>query len=255
MTAVSYRESLAGYVDFGADDWNEGWLGGREVRSHCAIHLGGSRSTTSTDFIARPEHLATCTGWVRCDGLGGPARDLGGLVQPARRRGRPAGPAHALPPARPRRPRGGRSRSSGSRTSTTTHFHDPWADTSTLFSRLYAGHLEDGRGTRATARLAAGVLRVDARGLARACWLSIRARGAGPAGRLAAKARWGAMFASRLAGRVHRAGPGRPAGLPLAAPRDQPFQGFPAGEWHEVPDPAGARAADPPGRLPATAAR
>ena len=71
MTAVSYRESLAGYVGFAADDWNEGWLGGREVRSHCAIHLAVEIDDID-DFIARPEHLATCTGWVRCDGLGGP---------------------------------------------------------------------------------------------------------------------------------------------------------------------------------------
>ena len=39
MTAITYRESLAGYVDFGADDWNEGWIAGREVGSGLLRHL------------------------------------------------------------------------------------------------------------------------------------------------------------------------------------------------------------------------
>ena len=98
--------------------------------------------------------------------------------------------------------------------------------------------------TRADARLAAGVLRVTRAGFL-GLLLSIRARGAGPAGRLAAKARWGAMFASRLAG-VY-AGPaqdGQPD-FPSPRPGTEPFQGFPAGRVARGPRPAGARAADP----------
>ena len=234
MTAVSYRESLAGYVDFGADDWNEGWLGGREVRSHCAIHLAVEIDDID-DFIARPEHVATCTGWVRCDGLGGPLEISAGWFNLLVDAGGPRHRHMRLPPARRATPPGGRSRSSGSRTSTTTHFHDPWADTSTLFSRLYAGHLEDGEDPR-DARLAAGRPARRRAPASSACSLSIRARGAGPAGRFAAKARWGAMFASRLAS-VY-AGPaqdGQPD-FPSPRPGTEPFQGFPAGEWHEVPD-------------------
>ena len=71
MTAITYRESLAGYVDFGADDWNEGWLGGRKVRSALRDPPRRRRSTTST-ASSRTRHMRRrCTGWVRCDGLGG----------------------------------------------------------------------------------------------------------------------------------------------------------------------------------------
>src|SRR4051794_41275476 len=70
MTAITYRETLAGFVDFGADDWNEGWIGGREAASGCAIHL----KVTIDDidrFVDDPDHTARAAGWVRADGLGG----------------------------------------------------------------------------------------------------------------------------------------------------------------------------------------
>jgi len=232
VTAVSYRESLAGYVDFGVDDWNAGWLGGREVRSHCAIHLAVEIGDID-DFIARPEHLATCTGWVRCDGLGGRLEISAGWFNLLVDAG---GPRHRHMRYRlhARDATGRPITFVGFKDIHDDHFHDPWADTSTLFSRLYAGHLEDGDDPR-EARLAAGVLRVTRTGFL-GLLLSIRARGAGPAGRLTAKARWGAMFAGRLAS-VY-AGPaqdGQPD-FPSPRPGTEPFQGFPAGEWHEVPD-------------------
>ncbi|MEA2384910.1 MAG: hypothetical protein QOH72_4881, partial [Solirubrobacteraceae bacterium] len=70
MTAITYKETLAGFVDFGADDWNEGWIGGREAGSGCAIHLDVAIDDIDT-FVRDPEHVATCTGWVGCAGLGG----------------------------------------------------------------------------------------------------------------------------------------------------------------------------------------
>ena len=70
MTAVTYRETLAGFVDFGADDWNEGWIGGREVSSGCAIHLD-VRIDDIDRFVEDRDHTADAAGWVRCDGLGG----------------------------------------------------------------------------------------------------------------------------------------------------------------------------------------
>ncbi|MEA2383041.1 MAG: hypothetical protein QOH72_3012, partial [Solirubrobacteraceae bacterium] len=113
-------------------------------------------------------------------------------------------------------------------------FHDPWADTSTLFSRLYAGHLGEGEDP-ADARLATGILRIDRIGFGRLL-ASIRAHGAGRLGRLAATARWGWLFTAGVVG-VY-AGPAQDGQPDFPSPRagTEPFQGFPSGEWHEVPE-------------------
>lgn len=127
MTAIAYRESLAGYVDVGADDWNEGWLGGREVRSRCAIHLAVEIDDVA-EFIARPDHLATCTGWVRCDALGGRLaieRGWFNLLVDA------GGPRHKHMRYRLHlRDGAGRPLTfTGFKDVHDDHFHDPWADT------------------------------------------------------------------------------------------------------------------------------
>ena len=130
-----------------------------------------------------------------------------------------------------------------SRTSTTTRSTTRGPTRRRCFSRLYAGHLE-AASDPPDARLAVGVLRVTRVGFARpARSRSARTARAGRA--LAAKARWGAMFAAGPAARLRRAGPGRPAGLPLAARRDRAVPGLPGRRVARGPRPAGARAADP----------
>ena len=39
MTAITYRERLAGHADFGAEDFNDGWIAGRAAGSRCAFAL------------------------------------------------------------------------------------------------------------------------------------------------------------------------------------------------------------------------
>jgi hypothetical protein len=232
MTALTYRESLAGFVDFGADDWNEGWIGGREVGSGCAIHLDVTIDDVDA-FVADPKHVATCTGWVHCDGLGGRLaieRGWFNLLTDA------GGPRHRHMDYRLHmRDRAGRPMTFvGFKDVHDDAFHDTWADTSTLFSGLYAGHLDEGEDPP-DARLAVGILRIDRRGFGRLL-SSIRAHGAGPVGRLEAKRRWGALFVGGLL-RVY-AGPAQDGQPDFPSPRagTEPFQGFPAGHWHEVPD-------------------
>jgi hypothetical protein len=232
MTAVTYRESLAGFVDFGAEDWNEGWLAGRELGSRCSIHLD-VRIDDIDRFVADPEHVATCRGRVECDGLGGRLKIERGWFNLLTDAG---GPRHRHMDYRLHaRDAAGRPVTFvGFKDVHDDAFHDPWADTSTLFSRLYAGHLEAGEDP-ADARLATGILRIDRIGFGKLLG-SIRAHGAGPLGRLAAKARWGALFTAGLV-RVY-AGPAQDGQPDFPSPRagTEPFQGFPAGQWHEVPE-------------------
>jgi hypothetical protein len=232
MTAITYRESLSGFVDFGAEDWNAGWIAGREAGSGCAIHLDVAIDDID-DFVADPQHVATCAGWVRCDGLGGRLEIEAGWFNLLTDAG---GPRHRHMDYRLHlRDRAGRPVTFvGFKDVHDDVFHDPWADTSTLFSRLYAGHLGEGDDP-ADARLATGILRIDRVGFGRLL-ASIRAHGAGPLGRLAAKARWGALFTAGLI-RVY-AGPAEDGQPDFPSPRagTEPFQGFPAGAWHEVPE-------------------
>jgi hypothetical protein len=232
MTAITYRETLAGFVDFGAEDYNAGWIAGREVGSGCAIHLDVAIDDIDA-FVADRDHQAECTGWVRCDGLGGRLEIEAGWFNLLRDAG---GPRHRHMDYRLHlRDATGRPVTFvGFKDVHDEAFHDPWADTSTLFSRLYAGHLAAGEDPRA-ARLATGILRISRAGFARLLG-SIRAHGAGPAGRLAAKARWGALFTGGLV-RVY-AGPAEEGQPDFPSPRagTEPFQGFPAGHWHEVPE-------------------
>jgi hypothetical protein len=232
MTAVTYHETLAGFVDFGADDWNAGWIGGREVGSGCAIHLDVTVDDIDR-FVADPDHTAEAAGWVRCDGLGGRLEIERGWFNLLRD---VEGPRHRHMDYRLH------LRDGAGRPVTFVGFKDvldkplgtPWTDTSTLFSQLYAGHLAFGEDPR-DARLAAGILRIDRLAFARLLG-SIRAHGGSRAARLAAKARWGALFTGGLV-RVY-AGPkeeGQPD-FPSPRPGSEPFQGFVPGAWHEVPE-------------------
>lgn len=232
MTAITYRETLTGFVDFGADDWNEGWIGGREVASGCAIHLD-VRIDDIDRFVADRDHTADAAGWVRCDGLGGRLEIERGWFNLLRE---VDGPRHRHMDYRLH------LRDGAGRPVTFVGFKDvrderfgtPWTDTSTLLSRLYAGHLDAGDDPR-DARLAAGILRIDPLGFG-ALLASIRAHGGGPAARVAAKARWGALFTGGLV-RVY-AGPrgdGQPD-FPSPRPGSEPFQGFAPNAWHELPE-------------------
>jgi hypothetical protein len=230
MTAITYSEELSGWVDFGADDHNGGWMTGRELGSGCAFRLDVTIDDVDR-FVADPEHAATCAGWVRCDGLGGRLEIEAGRFNLLVDAG---GPRHRRMDYRLHlRDGAGRPVTLlGFKDVHDDPFHDPWSDTSTLFTRLYAGHVgEDER----DARLATGILRMTRAGFAR-LMLSIRAHGGGRAGRALAKAKWGRLFAGGLvrvyAGRSQEGQPDFPS--PRAGA--EPFQGFPAGEWHEVPE-------------------
>ena len=84
MTAVTYRETLAGFVDFGADDWNEGWIGGREVSSGCAIHLD-VRIDDIDRFVEDRAPTATPPDGCAATGSAGASRSSGAGSTPCAR--------------------------------------------------------------------------------------------------------------------------------------------------------------------------
>jgi hypothetical protein len=229
MTALTYRESLAGHVDFGSTEYNGGWIAGRETGSTCAIHLD-VRIADVDDFIADPDHEAACTGHADISGLGGRLeieRGWFNLLVDA------GGPRHRHMDYRLH------LRDAAGRPVTFLGFKDvrddrldrPWGDTTTLFTDLYAGHLD---APDAGSHLAAGILRISRGGFLRMVG-SIRAHGGGRADRVAAKARWAWMFTSGLIGVYD--GPAQDGQPDFPNPRagSEPFQGQSPGMWHEHP--------------------
>jgi len=135
MTAVTYSESLAGFVDFGPEDWNEGWIGGREVGSSCAIDVDVTIDDLDA-FVADPDHEATCAGSVDCAGLGGRLPIEAGWFNLLVDAG---GPRHRHMDYRLHvRDAAGRPVTfAGFKDVHDDVFHDPWADTSTQIGRAH----------------------------------------------------------------------------------------------------------------------
>lgn len=237
MTALTYREDMAGYVASDTDEYNEGWIAGREQRNDCRFWLDVAIDDVAR-FVADPDHEAPCTGHVRCDGLGGDLTIEAGTFNllvavdgPRHRQMR-----YALKlrdgAGRPLTLRGFKSVDDDA-------FNDTWSDTSTLFTRVYAGHVDDDE--RPEARLATGILRVSSAGFARLL-ASMRAHGGSPPDRLRARARYVRLFVGALA-RVYR-GPQTPEGqpdFPTPRPGAEPFHGHREGQWHDCPSRPGLR--------------
>ena len=113
----------------------------------CAFHLD-LRVDDVERFFADDEHEATCSGWIDCDGLGermeiaeGSFNLLVAAGGPRRREMRYRLFAHD---------RAGRPVTlAGFKDVEDGWFRDTWVDTTTLFTRLYAGRVDArGRGRR-----------------------------------------------------------------------------------------------------------
>ena len=242
MTALTYSEELRGFVSFDADpsDYNEALLDGERNGTACSFRLDVTIDDVDR-FIADPEHTARCEGAVRCDELGGEL--------PVER-----GTFNLLPQVHPDNPRHRHMRYrlhvrdgdgrpltlAGFKDVRDDDFNDVWADTSTLFTRLYRGHVERGD-ERDDAVLAAGILSVHRLDFARLL-ASMRAHGGSFADRVAAKERYARLFAGAL--REVYAGPqaadGQPD-FPAERPGTEPYAGHPPGEWHDLPGRPGLR--------------
>ena len=157
MSALDWAESMSGRVSFDTTDYNQGWWQGTPCAFHLDLHVDDVER-----FFADDEHEATCTGWIDCDGLGermeiaeGSFNLLVAAGGARRREMRYRLFAHD---------RAGRPVTlAGFKEVEDGWFRDTWVDTTTLFTRLYAGWVtraeEDG-----AAPLATGVLHVSAGG-------------------------------------------------------------------------------------------
>ncbi|MBA3328096.1 MAG: alpha/beta fold hydrolase [Solirubrobacterales bacterium] len=238
MTSLRFDERMGGWLSFDERSFNRAVLAGERAQIACRAQLRIHVADVDR-FVADPELAATATGWVDCDALGGRLpieRATFNLFA------RAPDDRHLRMRYRLflRDPVGHELTLSGFKVIEDDPNHDSWSDTTTLFTRLFAGHLEPGQ-ERADAIVATGILRISLPGLVRL--MASMAAGEGSVGaRLRARVRFGGLFVDRVrrvyAGRWLRdAQTPWPEGDP-----DQPlYEGYDPGDWHHLPGRDGLR--------------
>jgi hypothetical protein len=204
---------MRGKVSFETDDYNQGWWLG----TPCGFQID-VRVEDPARFFDDPEHEATCGGWLDCDGLGGRLPIERGtfnlLVQVG-------GPRRLAMRYRlfARDPAGRQVTLAGYKSVEDGWFRDAWVDTTTLFTRLYAGWIGREEEPDATP-LATGVLHVSLPGFM-SLMLAMR-------GRLRDRLRYGVFFTRTLVQAY--AGP-----RSVTIPTDFPDARLGSEEWHDCP--------------------
>jgi hypothetical protein len=221
VRALTWGESMKGRVAFGAQGYNQGWWQG----TPCSFRIQVSVADAER-FFDEPEHLATCTGTLRCDALGGRLAIEEGTFNlleeaggPRRRRMRYRLFARAGD--------GRQFTLSGFKHVEDDWFRDTWADTTTLFTTIYPGRVDAAAEDGARA-LAMGILRVSFVGFMRLM--------VGMRGRPRDKGCFLAFFAKSLL--TVYLGPRSQTGdpdFPARHPGAERWQGERPGQWHDCP--------------------
>jgi cholesterol oxidase len=190
---LRFTEEMKGFFDFGATAYEPGFEEGRRRGGSIMFHL----TITTEDvyrFIADPRHVAAAAGWVNSEVLGGRLPVDKGVFNLFVDDG----------PARKRMLYRLFFRDGVGRPLTLSGFkdvhHDPraqvWPETTTLYTRVLRGHVEEG-GDAAATIVGSGILHVLPLDFARQL-TTFRTSGPGLAGRLAALAAFGRLFMGEL---------------------------------------------------------
>lgn len=193
--SVAFTEEMKGYVTIGESDFEQGAKQGKHDKNFFMFHL----TITADDvdaFIADPQHVAGAVGWVECDTLGGrlPVEkgvfnlfvdtDTPGLKKMLYRLFVTDGSGHPLT-------------MSGFKLVHDDPGFDLWPDTSTLYTRVVAGHVE-ADAEPAAEIVASGIIHIWVRDFLKQL-TTFRAHGGdGAVQRLAALEKFGRLFLGEL---------------------------------------------------------
>ena len=189
---VQFTEEMLGHVTFGETDYNRGARDDRPGAGFFKFHL-----TIAVDDIARfagdPRREAGAFGWIQSDALGGRLPVEHGVfnlfvdTEP--------GVKHMLYRLFFRDSVGHPLTMSGFKLVRDDAGFDVWRDTTTLFTRVYRGHVSAAEEESAEL-VASGVLRIRMRDFAKQ--LTTFRGGPGPVAGLGAIARFGIIFMRQL---------------------------------------------------------
>ena len=189
--SLSFTEEMKGYVTLGESDYDRGYRAGKKAENAFMFHL----TITADDidrFIADPGHTARAEGWIESDQFGGKLPVADGVFNLFVATGSPGekrmlyhlqfsdGERHPLT-------------MTGFKEILHGHGLDGWSETTTLFTRVLAGHVAPGEDDGARI-VAGGILHIHPLDFARQL-TTFRVH---PAERVDALARFGALFAGEL---------------------------------------------------------
>jgi cholesterol oxidase len=156
-STLEFTEEMKGYVAFGEEDYERGFAQGKDSRTFLMFHLTISMDDVER-FISDPDHRGAATGWVECEELGGRLTVEKGIFNlfvdsedPARKRMLyrlffEDGAGHPLT-------------LSGFKDVHDDPGFDLWRDTSTLYTRILQGHVDEDADARAPV-VAAGIITI-----------------------------------------------------------------------------------------------
>jgi hypothetical protein len=192
--SIRFTEEMKGYVTFGESDYERGAREGRESGTRLMFHL-----TIEVDdldrFAADPRRQATAEGRVGCDALGGRLPVEKGVFNlfvddedPAIKR--------MLYRLYFRDGAGHPATLTGYKIIRNDPSADVWADTTTLYTRVLRGHVDEGD-ERGAQVVASGIIRIPLFDFLKQL-TTFRAGGPSPIARAAALGRFGALFLGQL---------------------------------------------------------
>ncbi len=189
----AFTEKMRGFITFGEDDHDKGFRRGKKAKTACMFHVTVLMDDIER-FIEDPQHPGTITGHVQCDALGGKLEVQQGwfnLFVDADEDGEERklmkyrlliadGEGHPITLNGYKEVRDDRG-------------FDVWSDTTTLFTRILAGHVEPGDAEQADI-VASGILHVLPQDFA----VQMTTFRVDPAHRVDALGRFGGLFAGSL---------------------------------------------------------
>lgn len=156
--SLSFTEEMKGFIALGEADPERGWGQGRKARTPCTFRLTIMASDTER-FIDEPEHEAGAEGWVHSEALGGRMDVQEGSFNLFVDRGGDYDRRRMLYRLFFTDPAGAPLTLSGCKLVEDGHGADVWHDTTTLYVRIFRGHIgADGEPDAEIA--AAGILRL-----------------------------------------------------------------------------------------------
>ncbi|HVL27214.1 MAG TPA: hypothetical protein VM390_03630 [Acidimicrobiales bacterium] len=194
MSTVEFTEEMKGYVTLGETDFQKGFDQGKQHGTFLMFHLTIVADDVDA-FVDDPRREAAARGWVRCDALGGKLAVEEGIFNLFVDTDDPAlkhmlyrlyfadGSGHPLTLSGFKLVKDGRG-------------FDLWPDTSTLFTRVLAGHV-DADGEPSAEVTAAGILRIRPLDFARQL-TTFRSRGGSLRDRARALVKFGRLFLGDL---------------------------------------------------------
>ena len=237
MSSLRFTEHMAGFVSTTETEYNQAWLDGKRGGVACTFDLDIVVDDVDR-FVDDPDHVARARGHVECELFGGRLEVAQGIfnlfVEEASRRKTRMRYRLFLADVQ------GRPLTlSGYKVIVDDPNFDVWTDTTTLFTRIFDGHVEEAEELDAAAVAAkvraTGILKLSRLGFLRLL-TTLQTGDGSPRARAAGLGRFGRLFLGELW--TIYGGRAAPDGQPdfPAFPRYDldPFYGHDPGSWHDL---------------------